>query len=137
MRLYKGIIIIFCVILMTISIGVLIYNYFIIVQTQEYDIDLIVGNMAGFNLDKDKVHFGTLPPGNNAERKFDVQNLEYNLIKVNVKTSGEFGKWIYVDKNNFYLSKGESEEIKVIAYVPENAEINTYEGKLKIVFTRF
>lgn len=137
MKLYKAIILITCVILMTISIVFLVYNYFIIVEVQEYDIDLIVGNMAGFNLDTDKIHFGTLPPGNNAERKFEVQNIDYNRIKVNVKSYGEFKDWIYVNKNNFYLGKGETEEVKVVAYVPENAEIKTYEGKLKIIFTRF
>lgn len=137
MRKNKFFIILLLVILFSALSTYFIYNHFIIVQEKEYDLDLIVADMAGFNLDNDKIHFGTLPAGNNAERKLNVQN-NYNYdVKVNVKTYGNLSEWIYVNENNFWLESKENKEVVLKAYVPKGTEQGTYEGKLEIIFTRF
>lgn len=127
------------IILFTVSIITLIISLTSLVVIQEVktlDIQLKVADHMGFNVDADKLYFGTVPQGNTGSRDILIENKEYKKSVVRLKIRGELKGWVTASENNFILKKEESKLIKMKVTVPEDAELKDYESKLLITFTR-
>lgn len=129
MRLSKFIIILLAILLLSITFNIVLINFFSLNSFKSIPIDFKVGDHSGFNADKDALHFGTLLPGTNGFRDFQIQNLDCNKCKITMKTDID---WIVLEDNNFILNKGETRTLKIYLYVPSNASIGNYNGSLNI-----
>jgi len=131
---------IFLIIVTIIAIPVLLLtltSFILIKEVKTLDMQLKVDNNIGFNIDTDKIYFGTIPPGNTGARRVNIENMEYKKVISRIKLTGELKDWVTVSHNNFRLEKGESQEVTVDISIPEDAEKKDYEGRFIILFTRF
>ena len=118
---------IYFIISLVLFISLLLVLYFNFdVQTIEFD--LVVGQHIGFNLDTDKLHFGTIPPGNYADRDISLTSTKKSKITIII----EGVDFIQPSINNFLILPGEKKTITLIVSVPGNAKQHVYEGKIKI-----
>ncbi|MBU4501667.1 MAG: hypothetical protein KKA79_03685 [Nanoarchaeota archaeon] len=127
-------------ILIIISVTLLVVSLtgiMVIQGIKTLDIQLTVANKIGFNIDTDKIYFGSIPPGNSGQKRVILENMGYKKSVVRLKVRGQLKEWITVSDNNFILKKGESKLIEIKAVIPEDAELKDYEDKLVIIYTRF
>jgi len=116
----------------------LAYSKLFILGVKEIEFSIKVGENIGLNVDTDKLYFGTIPMGGGeSNRNIFIQNEKHSLARVNINSYGDKAGWLYVSKNNFFLKKGEGQNIELKIKVPNGAELGSYEGKILIVFTRF
>jgi len=113
------------------------YNYFFVLEVNEIDFQVNVENRLGFNVDTDKLYFGTTYPGGVGKREVFIENYDYPKVRVNIKVYGDINEWVSVDANHFVLEQGESKSVIFYVNVPKDAEYQNYEGKIKIIFTKF
>lgn len=109
----------------------------VIQEVRTLDIRLAVANRLGFNIDTDKIYFGTIPPENSGQRRVIIENREYRKSVIRLKVYGELKDWVTVSDNNFALKKGESKTVALKVAIPKDAELKDYKSKLIITFTRF
>ena len=125
--------------LITIAITSLSYslvNLNPIYHIEEFDMDVYVEDRAGFNVDRDAIHFGIMPPTGVGERRIDLVSGPYRT-RVTAESYGDIAKWVHVSKNNVVMEPNESTPILVRVMVPEDAKIPDYkDGKLRILFKR-
>ena len=90
---------------------------------------------AGFNLDEDKLHFGSVCKGCYAKRKIFLNNSHRFDEKVRILVSSQqpIHKWISVKfGDEFILPSGETKEVFIYAQPSKEAEKGTYSGKIII-----
>ena len=104
-------------------------------DTKKIDMHLTVGSYTGFNVDSDAVYFGTIMPYGIVTRTINITNLD-KMSLVNMKVYGDMKGWIYVSENNFILGPNENKDVRIMIYVPKDAEYKNYEGELKIRFIK-
>lgn len=118
------------VLLIVISAVTFFYINKKVIGYAEYDVDYDVGKTAGFNLDADAIHFGTVYFGVSNSRNIVISTDRDAIIRMYL--SGLDNIWI--DKNNFFLSANETETVKLTLEVPEGVEEGHYSGKLRILY---
>jgi len=127
------------------------YSTYIVKDVFVYPMDVEVisdNSQAGFNLDPDKMHFGSIPIGSVSSKRFlTVVNVwDYNVYVI-MKNSGEMGKWIQMEvedsdltfrgEGTFILGPGEHAQITYFIVAPSGIETDqVYEGKTKIIVKR-
>ncbi|HLD15285.1 MAG TPA: hypothetical protein VJB94_01770 [Candidatus Nanoarchaeia archaeon] len=94
--------------------------------------DVVVGDHVGFNLDADKIHFGTIPAGNSADRDIFVTSDKDARIEIFVDDVD----FVHPSINNFLISPGEKKKVTMTASVPSDAKQGLYEGQIKIYSKR-
>ncbi|MBI2110351.1 hypothetical protein HYT51_01055 [Candidatus Woesearchaeota archaeon] len=102
----------------------------------EIPIFISVGDHLGFNVNNSALYFGSLQKGSYAFRSFVVKNEQCEDCLVELKVDPFLVKWIYFDQETFRLKKGESQEITAYAFVPDDAALGDYEGKLYLYFKK-
>jgi hypothetical protein len=114
------------------------YSYYQIHETVELgmDVEVVKGNMLGFNVANDSIHFGDVPPDGSGKRTVLVNNDGNEPFTINIKSYGNISEWITVSDNDFVLGPMETKEIEVNCFVPMDAETGYYTGKLKIIYLR-
>ncbi len=94
-------------------------------------------NFAGFNTDKDALHFGMVSPGSIGERRIVVTNDgDYFKRKVTLIAQGELARWIFFPENGFVLKPKESKKVAVQLWMPDNAAIGNHNGKVVVMMAR-
>lgn len=122
--------------LICISAVSIFYNFYIIDEVKTGKMDLTVGEVFGFNLDTDMLHFGIVPPEVSSTKIINVLNNKLHPLLVYFKARGDFKDWVYFDDNYFILSPNETKEARVHVTVPSNAEYGNYTGTYKVIFKR-
>ena len=126
-------------VLISISVTYSVYWYVYmlpIYDVKEFDMDVYIGNTAGFNIDTDAVHFGIVPPGSGGERKIILKAGPLKTM-VKIEAYGEIAGWIQASDNYFILEPNEGRDVTVFVAVPQNAKVPDYKkGKLRILFIR-
>ncbi|MBU0758412.1 MAG: hypothetical protein KKF44_10165 [Nanoarchaeota archaeon] len=123
-------------ILFSAIIGFFIYFNIYLVKVENIEMDLIVKNNVGININTDALHFGGAPPSGSAERGIDIKN-DYSFpLLVTIKTSGELAPLVVVSKNNFLIQPGEKTEVMFFATVPKDYELGKYTGSIRIELKR-
>lgn len=100
---------------------------------QQMDIMVSAGKNIGFDVGTDAVHFGKLPPNNEATRKLIVSSGD-SKIKVILKPTGDIGSWVTAYPNDFDMVPRETKEITLVAHVPPGTEQGKYYGTLQVIF---
>ena len=107
------------------------------VDTFEYGMQVYVGDKIGFNLDKDKIWFGIVPPGMSGTRAVGMNNTHPYPVEVKVSATGDLAKWVgvtNVTSNPFTLNPGEAQSVVIVVTIPVDvpADFSGYDGKLTI-----
>jgi hypothetical protein len=130
----KAIIILIFVILISIAITCLTYNYLKPSEIQTIDMYLTVGNYTGFDVNISALTFGTIAPTGSAKRTINITSIADKKQKVCIKAQGELKQWTTISEKTFILNKDESKEVEIKVKVPSTAEYRKYNGTLKISF---
>ena len=88
-----------------------------------------IADYHGINLDRDAMHFGTLPPGGESWRKMNISTTGPRHVVVNIYDDQN---WISTRYKTFELDG--SREIKFIINIPEDAQTGNYTGIVEILF---
>ncbi len=106
------------------------------VRVIEYDINITAPGKGGFNLDKDKLHFGKVCEGCASHRKITLENdrkYTVNIIFLVTSFDSLGAKFIYINpSSNVTLIPLEKEEFTIDAIVPENATLENHAGTIGI-----
>jgi len=116
--------------------GYLLFNYISIFKTVELEMHLQVNNYTGFNIDTDKIYFGTIPPNGSGKRNISIENSENFPLKALILTGGELAHWVSTTENNFIVKPGQTKEITLVVKVPENAKYGNYTGIVKVILKK-
>jgi hypothetical protein len=90
--------------------------------------------VMGLNGDKDALRFGRVAPGNGGSRFINISTKEKALV--NIYITGEMAKFLIVDKNSFVMEPGTSLSVPFNIYIPDNATVGNYTGKVTIELLR-
>ena len=120
------------------------YIFHMIDRVKIIDADIyLTEKTVGFNLDKDRLHFGSVPRGQvSSYRHITVTNSADYGLDVILAGRGDLGKWVHFElpdgtsTNSFYLGAGEEMDLRVYAYPPSDAQRGKYEGQLIIIFKK-
>src|SRR3989344_7348301 len=123
--------IILCILVILIF-GSLIYFNLYFAKISRIGMDINVGNVTGFNVDFDAVHFGTLTKGSVGKRELNITSDKFRR-KVYLLKKGEFADWVYFSENKFFLEPYESRLIEANAVVPNEAEFGSYKGEITVM----
>jgi len=89
------------------------------------------------NSDKDAIHFGGAPPGSLLKAKFNItNNFNYSILVI-FRVDGPMSDWVGFSNNSFVLKPEETQEILVMANIPDNATIGKYNSTLFVYEYRF
>ncbi|HLD02785.1 MAG TPA: hypothetical protein VJC07_03750 [Candidatus Nanoarchaeia archaeon] len=110
----------------------LFYNAFIIQDVEVIEFDVNVANYSGFNLDKDKMHFGAVMPGTQSRREITITAKDDQRVTIKV-TGVDF---VYPKENDFRMAKGESRSVLIIAAPYEGLDYGFYEGEIRVISKR-
>jgi len=123
--------------LISITATILFYSFYIVEDVREFDMSLIVGDHAGFDVDTEKISFGMImPAGNSCTRYVFVSNKKNHPLKVYISLHGNFADWVSVSDNCFVLQPGEEKKLSFSASAPRDAAYGNYTGKARFVFKR-
>src|SRR3989338_2356040 len=120
------------ILLVLILIPLLVKLVFVDLKVLEATIN--VGGYLGFNIDDDKLYFGTINSGGTARREIEVYNVKCSSCFVVIKTDGPLSKLIATSDNKFKISMGEKRLVNITVSVPKSAVEGNYNGTVKIYF---
>lgn len=112
----------------------LYYQTFVILSVQTINADVVVKGNGGINLNKDRMHFGGVPPGDGAIRKVTI-NYTRDAV-VHITTDGPLQAFVSASENDFYLAGHENKEITFTADIPLNTSYGNYSGTLIFTFVK-
>lgn len=106
------------------------YSFFYIKEVKKIPVFVIVNKTAGFNLEKDSLNFGSLPPGACSARGVSVENNadQKTSIRITVKVEGEISKWVTLPAHDSSLKPGEKAKLDFSLCIPENTPYGSYSG---------
>lgn len=123
--------------LISITATILFYSFYVIEDVREFNMSLIVGDHAGFDVDTEKLAFGMVSPGGNSCTRFiDLSNKKDYPLKIYINFYGDFADWVSVSNNYFILNPGEEKKLSFSASAPGDAAYGNYTGKVRFVFKR-
>ncbi|MBU0460782.1 MAG: hypothetical protein ABIH82_04550 [Candidatus Woesearchaeota archaeon] len=132
MKLKSFLLILVILIVLIISITYTIADHKIPKKTVIIEFDFnVINRGAGFNLDKDKFHFGDIPLGSSATR--EIQWLNNNSYKEKIRfliaSNVSIGNWFVFDPlSGSVLEPNEKQEFRIDLFIPENIFQQKYEG---------
>lgn len=125
------------VVIATAAAVAIFYSFFVIKEIKTIEMHVKVDDYVGFNLDTDKLYFGTVMPGGSAKRSIKISNHYGYEIKVKIYTGGIISNWVYLNNTKFILQPNETIDVPFTVNVPKDTPYGNYTGKIKIVFTRW
>lgn len=110
--------------------------------TKEFDFYVVTGSNAGFNLDRDKLHFGKVSSGSSAERKFTLTNTHSYKERIKfmvaydsmyIEKSSNIQDWVWFYPSSAILEPNQTVDFRVVANPgPTNSSPDYYEGVIVI-----
>jgi hypothetical protein len=137
LKLPKLLIMIILIFIICIGLIYIFYYSLAVYKVVEYDVYLIVGNKIGFDLSKEYIHFGIVPPNGSSTKDIFIYNNEDKKLKLQLKLEGNVSQFVYVKDFSPVIMPHENKTLTFYAIVPSNASYGNYSGKLKIIFRRF
>jgi len=96
---------------------------------------LNIGDYVGFNLDKDKLHFGTIKGSGYAERVVSLTPQRDGYIYITAE--GTLSDWLYLDReNSFPVFAGEELSVLIYASPAHGSRQGFYEATINIYLLR-
>ncbi|MBS3118714.1 hypothetical protein J4417_03465 [Candidatus Woesearchaeota archaeon] len=103
------------------------------VLVKEFDFYVTEGQSLGFNLDKDLMHFGSIPAGSGAYRKIIINNthLYAENVEFKIVSDKSLGSWFSIQPDiTDTLKPKEVKEYLIYLTIPPNASVGRYTGKI-------
>ncbi len=123
--------------LISITTTILFYSFYVIENVREFDMSLIVGDHAGFDVDTEKLSFGmVMPAGSSCTRYIFISNKKDYPLKVYINFYGNFADWVSVSDNYFVLKPDEEKKLSFTANAQKDAVYGNYTGKARFIFKR-
>lgn len=105
-------------------------------QTETMLMEIKVENRLAFNLDPGVMRFGSVPPGNGAERSLIIQNTKPYDVRIEIYVKGDMAGWLKSFDNFFIVPSLESRNVTFIAEVPPETPLGVYNSTLLLVTKR-
>lgn len=102
--------------------------------TLDVEAHVKVDDYVGINLDRDKLYFGTVSPGNTGRRDFQLTTQKDAFIVI--KTTGPLADWMTPDKNAFPLAEGEHVDVLFTMRIPDETAFGNYTSSVTVLFYR-
>ncbi len=120
--------------LLILLIGFLIIKSFLLpVEVLQLRADAhIKQGTIGFNLETDRLHFGTVMPGARAERAVTITN--NHPYPVRVVITAEPNDWLSASSNPLIIPAGESRSVLFTLTVPESVANTTAKREWELTF---
>ncbi len=131
---------IFLIILLTIIVILFIFvliNRFSVLEKKEIYAGVIVGDHAGFDLNKTALTFGMVKPGNSGSRGLMIGNDYGKKEKIVITSRGDISDFLIVSENDFVLDIGEKKQVEFSVFIPKDIELGKYDGEIIITARRF
>ncbi len=112
-----------------------IYSMYAVVDVKTVEAHVIVDNYVGINVGTDKLYFGTVMPGGEAERGIIITNNYNEGLNVRVQVLGGLKGWLVPEEKSFYM-ENRTRKLGFTLMVPEDAEIGNYTGEVRVYFLR-
>ncbi len=118
-----------------ISVGMTSYFYALCVVQEVLVVEAHaeVGDYVGFNLDTDKLYFGTVFPGGTSERAIFVSHYKKEPAFVTVSVKGPMADWIEANPNKFLIYNG-TREVMFRVTPPKDAEFGNHTSTIRFFF---
>lgn len=101
-----------------------------IIQYQELNATVKIGEYVGINLDTDKLHFGTVTKGGYGERGITINSDEDGYIYVT--SQGDIGNWLYIsNRSNLTVTENSSTIIHFFLVPEDNAKEGMHEDVVR------
>jgi len=124
----------FVLAIILVAISILFINFYfkpVSAQEKEIYVEVVAEKKVGFNLETDKLYFGSLPAGGSATRNITISN-SGSKKRFIVSVEGPIKDWISADKSAFVLRDGENASIQITLTVPERTTPGNYTSKIKV-----
>lgn len=102
--------------------------------SQTIPIYFAVGNAVGYAADTEALYFGSVAPGESAQRTVVLQNYKEHAFKAQFKLEGEGATWIALPKE--VLVESSHFPVVAILKVPKDAPEKAYSGLLSIYYEK-
>ena len=123
---------IFCILLLLIS---LYLNSIILLDKKEILTTLKIGDVAGFDVNKTALTFGTITPGTNAKRNLTIENTYDFPVKFEFKVRGNIEKFLAF-KKEVHLEPGEKKHVEFLTINPLKEDYGDYSGNIVVLIKR-
>ena len=100
------------------------------ILTKEFDFQLVKSGI-GFNLDPDKMHFGSICPKCSAHRNIFFNNTYGFKVRVEYSIASDkpISKWFYIEPGRHILANpNENRPAKIFIYPRQEGEMGNYSG---------
>ncbi|MBT4447050.1 hypothetical protein HOC96_07440 [archaeon] len=129
------------IMLLLISVGLTITAYSVIVIKDVIYLDTFVNveDVVGFNIETDKLNFGTMPAHNlsSGDRKTVFHNPYDHSVKLTDKSYGEMEGWVTMNNPDRIFLPGETDYIYFTIRLNDEIEENrNYTGYTKVFVRR-
>ncbi len=117
-----------------IALTTLAYAYYNVYDrtVMAFDFEVSDRPLMSFNLDKDAIHFGSIPVGSSGIRNIILESDRGSFVII--KPMGT--DYLTASKNYFVMPANKPTEIELIVDVPLDAKVGKYEGKLLITLKK-
>ena len=138
MNLGKTVVVVLIVILLTSGITQIVYSRYKYLSTKNIPVyvEVVSGSHIGLNTRTDGLYFGKIPMGDSGRRFLTINNEHRSDSEVLIATSEEVADWMIPSDNKFILHPGESKDMTVDIFIPTNASVGNYTGKMTVYLTR-
>ena len=122
-----------CVIAAAISIVLTMFAFFYYnvydTEVVAFDFEVPDTPIASFNLDKDAIHFGSIPRGSSSLKSITIENERDSFVIL--KPLG--ADYLNISKNYFIMPANKPTKIELSVDIPLDAKIGKYNGNLLII----
>lgn len=94
-------------------------------------VDFLIDNVSGFNVDTDAIHLGAIMPGSTGIRNITIRGNNINSL-VYLYPAGNITKYVYLSDRIFVLKPNAEKQIIVSAHIPLDASYGNFTGTLEI-----
>lgn len=113
-------------------VSFVVYYHYTYCAIDRFYADYTVASYSAFNLDADKIHFGTFTPGGFGERALTLHSACHAHVSVFI-----YGlPYLSASEPSFDLLLGEEKSLLLRVNVPLDAKQKTYEGRIILFFKR-
>jgi hypothetical protein len=99
---------------------------------QRIPMDVQIADVVGFNLNTDAIHFGKVPPGQDAIKTVTLTNLKPYPRTADIVATGQLGAWVTTDEPRVTIPEHSNRSINLTLHAPQDSSFGVYTGTLNV-----
>jgi len=103
-------------------------------EVKTIEATVTIGDYLGFNIDTDKLYFGTFFAGGSGKRDFQIENYKCDECLVVIKAYGPLAKYLKISDNKFVMKYGENRTVTALVNTPQDIPNGAYNATIKVYF---